>query len=138
MTPPPALNGEPLTDDESAQLEELLSFRYRDPHTGRNLPEALAALRVTRWWPKATTAERTERERRLTHRYHERARLLAGEPRSPHHLGDAAHRTAFARLRREIAGETIGGIQHARRWSEDYHLARWEPDVIALHDAAFA
>ena len=138
MTPPLTMNGEPLTHEEAVRLLDVPSHQYRDPHTGRNLPEALAALRRTRWWPKATLAERAERELRLTRRYEERGKLAAHEPRSPHYLRDIAHRTAAARLSREIEAGTIGGIQHARRWSEEYHLLRWDPDVIALHDAAFA
>lgn len=138
MTLPHVMNGEPLTDEETAQLQEVLTSRYRDPRTGRNLPEALAAMKATRWWSKAKPIERSLREERLRTRYRQRATEHAQEPRSPHYLHDAVHRTASDRLRREVADGTTGGLQYARRWSRDYHLRQWDPDVIRLQLDAFA
>lgn len=137
MIDTPRLNGEPLTAAEARALRIVQERIYRDPRTGRNLRAALRHLRSSPRYRAASEDRRAFLIEDTRERYRRRVAQLLTEPRSPFYLREAVHRTARARLEREAATGAVY-LQQARRRSRDYGLDRWQPDVIALHDAAFA
>ncbi len=133
----PRLNGEPLTAFEARALRILQERLYRDPRTGRNLRSAIGHLRASPGYIAASLDRRAALIDALRERYQRQVSQLVTEPRAPFYLRGALHRTSRARLRAEAASGSVN-LQQARRRSRSYGLERWDGDVIALHDAAFA